>query len=223
MNKPLIVFDLDGTLLDSRPTVAKILNQMRASEGKKEKHDSEFTPWLSLGGKELISNALEIKADLPCIEKKIAEFRSSYSEIKHSNDDFYEGSLDFVKKLLSHGCQVTLCTNKPRKLVEKILKQTDYGNYFDKYCSGGDVEYAKPHIDNLLKCRELFLSKFNEMIMFGDSKIDQLLSINAKIPFVFHECGYDDGVNRDKTHHNFNKYSELILNINQIIKKENHD
>ena len=56
--------------------------------------------------------------------------------------------------------------------------------------------------------------------MFGDSKIDQLLSINAQIPFIFHECGYDDGVDRDTTSLNFKKYSELILNFNEIIKKE---
>ena len=214
MNKKLVIFDLDGTLLHSRPTVAKILNQMRVDDGKKEIHETEFTPWLSLGGKALISNALEIESAIYALDKKQNEFRARYFEIKHTNSDFYDGSLEFIKKLIGANVQVTLCTNKPRKLVEKILQETEFGHYFDRYCSGGDVQHAKPHIHNLIKCKELFEVELKDMILLGDSKIDQQLCQAAQIPFVFHEYGYDDGVNQNQVSHQFKKYSELSLNLN---------
>ncbi len=223
MNRRLFVFDLDGTLLDSRPTVAKILNHMRVNLGKPEIQEFELTPWLSLGGKSLVSNALGIDQSSDQIDKKIAEFRSNYFEIRHTNDHFYLGALDLVRSLVNAGEMVTLCTNKPRKLVEKILKETDFGKYFDKFCAGGDVNESKPHLSNLIKCKDDFAIEINQMILIGDSTVDQNLSANANIPFFFHQSGYDDGVDIEKTNYYFQRYSEVKPNFKQIIRKKNNE
>lgn len=189
----LIVFDFDGTLLDSANTVLKILNLMRVSENKKILQKKDLIPWISLGGRALIRNALELDSE-SLIDKNLDEFRQIYFEEQSSEGDIYPYALDFIKQLKAADFKLAICTNKPRPLLDKILIELSLSKYFDYCVAGGDLLTQKPNPKNLLICNDVLNISPEHTLLVGDSTVDQNMANAAKIKFCMFSGGYDDGV-----------------------------
>jgi len=189
----LIVFDFDGTLLDSANTVLKILNLMRVSENKKILQKKDLIPWISLGGRALIRNALELDSE-SLIDKNLDEFRQIYFEEQSSEGDIYPYALDFIKQLKAADFKLAISTNKPRPLLDKILIELSLSKYFDYCVAGGDLLTQKPNPKNLLICNDVLNISPEHTLLVGDSTVDQNMANAAKIKFCMFSGGYDDGV-----------------------------
>lgn len=201
----LIVFDLDGTLVDSASTVSSILNEMRFELGKVPLPKTLYAGLISLGAEALISKSLEIyDAE---INSSLADFRDRYANIKTSVDDIYPGAIEALRHLQSIGVSLGLCTNKPRALTEKVLHDTGLDNFFPFICAGGDFLAAKPHPDNLLACLNHYQISNLDTWFVGDSTVDQMTAKNVAVKFIFHRCGYDDGVEQNATYASFDNFS----------------
>ena len=205
----LVIYDLDGTLIDSVLTISTLLNQMRNDLGLKILPKERFYPWVSLGGAHLIRNALELK-NSNSISKYLKEFRDQYSRASNPLDLVYPG----VHKTLNHlsliGYDLALCTNKPRNLVENILNDLNLGRYFDYVNAGGDLMDKKPHPSNIDVCINFYGHPRDSVIMVGDSTVDQQLAVNSNVKFGFYAQGYDDGVNVDSSDYVINNHFDLI-------------
>ena len=194
MSVDLIVYDLDGTLIDSARTVLSIVNQMRGKLGRPPVDKSSLVPWISLGGIHLISKSLEV--DLSVAEKSLEEFRRRYSNYCHQETDLYPGIRETLDALTHSSKFLAICTNKPRNLVNKILAELSLERYFECIVAGGDLVTQKPHPQNLLECLNHFKCNSELALLIGDSTIDQRMAYSCGVPFVFFRPGYDDGVDQ---------------------------
>jgi phosphoglycolate phosphatase len=213
LTKQLVVFDLDGTLVDSGQVVSSILNKLRQKIGKQEKPVSYFTPWLSLGGLELVENGLGV--DELAAESLLSEFRAQYAEISTPSDTVYQGVFDVLNHLLAQNIKMCICTNKPRNLAEKVLSETGLARYFEYVCAGGDLPTKKPHPRNLAVCVEFFGIHPQQVAFVGDSSIDQKLAAALSVDFYFFTRGYDDGVDRRLVSGAFENHLDLRFLFNK--------
>ena len=204
----LIVYDLDGTLVDSADMVQKILNDIRLELGKPILNKSAFMPWISLGGEDLIRNALGIpEVD---VNKYLQEFRLRYFSLPTPQESIYEGVLDCLDYLKQEDYYLAICTNKPRKLAEKVLNETGLSCFFKYLNAGGDLPTKKPHEQNIIQCLDHFGIENSQAVMVGDSSVDQEMAKNASVAFVHYQHGYDDGVRKDLATLVLGKHLDLI-------------
>ncbi len=213
----LIVFDFDGTLIDSANTVLKILNLMRLSENKQSLQKKDLIPWISLGGRELIRNALELDCEL-LIDKNLDEFRQIYFEEQSSEGDIYPYALDFIKQLKVADFKLAICTNKPRPLLDKILTELSLTKYFDYSVAGGDLLTKKPNPNNLLICNDVLNISPEHTLLVGDSTVDQDMADAAKIKFCFFSNGYNDGVDVKSANAVLSSYQNAFQIVQSLIK-----
>ena len=191
----LVIYDLDGTLVDSAEVVRKILNELRTELSLDHLSKEAILPWISLGGEDLISNALNIPAT--DVTKYLQEFRARYFDLPTPVDSIYDGVYECLDFFEQERIITTICTNKPRRLAEKVLNETGLSRYFEFFNAGGDLSTKKPHQNNLISCLDYYGVKACETILVGDSTVDQQLASNAAVKFAFYPHGYDDGVNRN--------------------------
>ena len=192
--RKLIVFDLDGTLVDSVPVVSSILNEKRGERGHPPLAPSAFYPWVSLGGVAMVSAALEIHPGEA--ERELLDFRARYAERPTPPESLYPWAKLAVSAVLAAKFEMALCTNKPRNLAEKVLADLGITNWFSFVNAGGDLPRGKPDPSNLRSCLEFFGVEKSEALMVGDSSIDQTMAAVSGVPFLFFEGGYDDGVDK---------------------------
>ena len=95
----LIVFDLDGTLVDSAVSVSMILNEMRSEAGKTELPKGVFERWISLGAEILVANAMDLTTSE--VGHALVDFRARYAEMKTPIGTVYYGALDALHYLKS--------------------------------------------------------------------------------------------------------------------------
>ena len=206
-----IIFDLDGTLIDSGPAVCKILNEMRQSRSLPEIPCDSIKSVISVGGEEMISRALNIPQYQAT--EALAYFRHTYLHTPVAQSSIYPMVTLMLNIMKKSGKKLCISTNKPRNLAEKILKELNLAQHFDFINAGGDLPNKKPHPSNIYVCLNTLQLKPDEMVLVGDSRVDQQTALNAGIPFYFFSNGYDDGVDRAKAVFCFRHYSELITHL----------
>jgi phosphoglycolate phosphatase len=213
----LVTFDLDGTLIDSANTVLEIINDLRLGMGKEKISKKNILPWISLGGSELIKNALEIDEDLS-VQGNLDLFRAAYLQKKCLKSDIFPYVVDLLDELKKSEFKIAICTNKPRKLVDKIISELCWEGYFDYVLAGGDLETQKPHPRNLLICNETLGVAAERTILIGDSTVDQNISDLSGIKFCWYRKGYDDGVDINRVDLCLDSYFNAANNIKRMLR-----
>lgn len=208
----LVVFDLDGTLVDSAPATIAILNQLRHERGLVELPVHVFIPWLSLGGTGLMSNALELTTTKQA-NTYLQEFRKRAKLLDSDAMWLYAGVEKTLDTLHKQNIKMAVCTSKARALMIKLFDDFDISNYFDTTIAGGDLDTSKPDPENLLICLRRLNIDIKDAIFVGDSTVDQQTALNAQIKFAFHEHGYDDGVDKTKADIVFSNYKTLVEKV----------
>ena len=189
----LVIYDLDGTLIDSAQVVTGILNQMRSEISKPAINKAALLPLLSLGGEELVAGSLGL-TNAKEVAAALLEFRQRYIELETPVGSLYPNVIATLEQLQALDYSLGICTNKPRNLVNKVLDDLNLKQYFGFISAGGDLPTKKPHPDNLRICLEYFGADSNQAILVGDSTVDQSLAINLGVHFAHYLPGYDDGV-----------------------------
>ncbi len=190
----LIIFDFDGTLINSAPDLVDSINEMLKEFNLKTAPFDEAVKWIGNGSLKLVDRALKYNGikDENLLNKAHEIFKNKY---KHSNAKktilypFAKEILDFLKK----DYHLTLITNKPDEFIKPILKKLDI-DVFD-FILGGNIKEKKPSPIPLLKACEHFSVKPDEALMVGDSKNDILATKNAGIKSVAITHGYNQGEN----------------------------
>jgi phosphoglycolate phosphatase len=209
----VIVFDLDGTLVDTARVVTSIINGLRFDLGKSGLTYERLIPWLSLGGEDLIQAALEVSRNDAI--KYLKKFREIYFEAPTPQASVYSDVFPTLRALTELGFCLSICTNKPRALANKVLEESNLNSFFSFVNAGGDLQSKKPNRENLDACLNYYGLKSKQAFLVGDSSIDQKLAENTGVPFIFFELGYDDGVDKNKAVFSMQSHFELV----QYLKK----
>jgi len=197
--KKLIIFDLDGTLIDSVPDLVEAINQMQLSLGRSVFSESVVRSWVGNGASTLVKRALsssiEIDENLDetLFEEALELFLASYKKNACVKTKAYPHVNTTLEALQKKGYTMAIVTNKPYIFVEPILKALGMQEFFSLYLGGDSLKVKKPDAQPLLHvCKELEVS-VQESVMVGDSKNDILAANAANIHSIAVNYGYNYG------------------------------
>lgn len=194
-----IVFDLDGTLVDSAPSITVALNRIRVRRGATSNLAVETVKrWVSLGAEAVVRSALaEIcEAD----ERDLAEFRAEYAAIRTTQECLFDGFPETLNVLAAAGWALAVCSNKPQQLCVQVLEDTGISRYFSAILGGDAVPQSKPHPAHLLAALDALHAKRAASVYVGDSSIDLRTARAAGVPFLLATYGYSDPALQQLSH-----------------------
>ena len=203
----LIIFDLDGTLVDSDQTVIKILNTIRADLRLSPLKLKDIVFFLSMGGEDMIKKTIESKKD---VKKYLAIFRQRYLEDSLSNEALFDGVINYLNHLKRKKIDMAIFTNKPKDLTNKTLKRHHIYDYFKYIVTSEDVSFKKPSPDGIYKLIEMSSIAKENVIMIGDSELDQKAASLASIDFIYHNVSSNAGIQNIKNINVFDNFNDLI-------------
>lgn len=193
-NKPsAIIFDLDGTLVDSARDLSAALNHVLIQAGRPEIPLSRVRNMVGNGAKAMIVKGFSETGDLPDgqeLEAILQDFLDYYAENVTRRTVIFPGALDVIKKLVDQGIPLGLCTNKALKLTEKLITEIGLSNYFTTIVGGDSFDYCKPDPRHITSTVERMNCPVNRAIMVGDSANDVLAAKAAGMPVICVSFGY---------------------------------
>jgi len=194
----LVMFDLDGTLVDSLPDLTKAVNKTLQHLGKNKVSEDKVKVWVGNGAKVLIRRALagdfnhkNITVDEE--EKAHSLFMQFYGE--HQQTKLYPGVLDFLKYLHKNKIKMAIISNKPEQFLVPLLDFLQITRFFQWIIGGDTLPQQKPDPTALHLVLKMGKVAANSALFVGDSVNDVLAAKAAKVPCVAVSYGYNYGVN----------------------------
>ena len=192
MALPIIVlFDLDGTLIDTAPAIVLAMNQLLGRRGRPPVDLAKVRSLLSYGASELLTGCL---ASIPGeMDSDLSQFRSIYGSLRPDAADVYPGVRETLGWLVQNGVRLGICTNKPQGLADAVLEGVGLRSFLSVVIGGDSVRHPKPHPDHLQEALDRLGSSARQAVYVGDSEIDSAAAKAACVPFVFVRYGYPIG------------------------------
>lgn len=190
MRQPLsLLFDLDGTLVDSARHIASALSQLSVGRGGGDIAVEKVRSLVSLGANALVQTALgnlvhDSQGDL-------AAFREQLAAIEPDVDAVYPGVPGALQALTEDGYAMAVVTNKPERLSRTLLDQMGLLRFFDVVVGGDTLRQCKPDPAPLQHARQLLGMATDQAVLIGDSRIDAAAAHAAGARFVLFQGGYD--------------------------------
>lgn len=207
-----IVFDLDGTLIDSAPVFVTILNAMLEDRGSTRRIGlAEARQFASLGGPALVGGVLA--QECGDLRSEVADFRARYAELPTPFESLYDGVADGVRELAEMGYRLAICSNKPQKLCEKVIADLDLGAYFPVVVGSSPDRMTKPAPDLLELVMAQLGTTTSACLYVGDSEIDQALAKATGVRFAFVTYGYAADHFTAGAHEQFSRFADLVAAI----------
>ncbi len=189
MTGPLLIFDLDGTLIDSKLDLAHSVNAARAHLGMGPITHQVVSSYIGNGAPVLIRRALGPEASDDDVRRALEFFIHYYGEHCLDNTSLYPGVKEALDRLHTNGIAMAVLTNKPVRISNHIVGGLGLGSHFFRIYGGNSFEQKKPHpigIDTLLG--ESGLPR-DTAYMVGDSAVDIRTARNAGV----RSCGVSYG------------------------------
>lgn len=167
-----VIFDLDGTLVDTAEEFIPIVQQLRAEHGRDAMDPQRIRASVSNGARSLVTLGLDLKEDAPEFESKRLRLLDLYSEIVGTIATPYPGIEELLTQLQERGIPWGIATNKPRAYTEPLLARMELHPPPGSVVCPDDVRERKPHPESLYRnCRELNCVS-DEAIYVGDHSRD---------------------------------------------------
>lgn len=191
MKYKAVIFDLDGTLLDTLQDLANAVNAALEVNGLPTRTVDEVRRFVGNGVRNLMIRAIPQGEAYPEFEKVLADFRAHYA--LHCKDETkpYEGILELLSTLKQQGVKMAIVSNKLDSAV-KVLAEDYFKGYFG--AAIGDLEGVekKPAPDMVYKALEELGVSREDAIYVGDSDVDIMTAMNAGMPCVSVTWGFRD-------------------------------
>lgn len=213
-----IVFDLDGTLIDSAPDLHAACAKMLADEGVETLSLQTVTGYIGNGVPRLVELAMAetgIAADQHA--RLVKSFMVYYDADPATLTTLYPNLLTLLETLKAKGHKMAVCTNKPADPAREILKLLNIGHFFDVLVGGDTLAVKKPDPAPLFEC--LTQMGTESCLYVGDSEVDAATADNAKMPMALFTKGYRktpvDQLPHDFAFDDFAKLGPYIENLSK--------
>ena len=195
MTAPILVFDLDGTLVHTAPDLLDSLNHCLALEGIAPSEPEGFVSYVGQGSRVMIERAFEarrILLEAERLDRLQAAFLAHYVGSMPGKSALYPG----VERVLDHfsreGFLLAVCTNKLEGMSVQLLERLGAADKFAAICGGDTFAHRKPDPRHLFDTIKSAGGDPSKAVMFGDSRADIDAAKAAGIPVVAVNFGYSD-------------------------------
>ena len=204
-----ILFDLDGTLVDTAPDLMHAHNHVMKKFGYPTKSTEEIRNLVGKGAGAMIGRSIWGQAkkefskvnDEKIKKEMVREFVDFYGKNIIKESTLIDGVKEFLKWCKEQNISMAVCTNKQEHLSNDLLKKIGIYNYFE-YVAGSDTfDYCKPEPRHLTSVVEILDGDLKKTIMIGDSETDANAAKSAEIPIILLEDGYTEK-KIDEIYHN---------------------
>lgn len=186
-----VLFDLDGTLVDSLPDMTWAMNQLLAELGRKSTTLADMRTWVGDGAGVLVERCLMATGGLTrSPADAVSRFLTFYRTHAAVETRPFPGVLTALATLRTNGHPLGVCTNKPNDLSRLLLDALDMSRFFSAVVGGDGVPERKPHPGHLLATLKSMGVENRKVLMVGDSPNDVAAAKAAGIPVAVVEFGY---------------------------------
>ena len=191
--KLTILFDLDGTLVDTAPDLMGAHNHVMKKFGFHQKKLSDIKHLAGKGAWIMMQRSFKEEITDEKLKKEmVKEFIDYYAKNIDKGSKPIQGVVDFLKWAKLKKIAMAVCTNKQERLAVDLLNKINLAEYFD-YVAGCDTfDFNKPDPRHLTNVVEILGRDINKTIMVGDSEVDSQSAYSAKLPFILVEDGYTE-------------------------------
>ncbi len=214
-----VIFDLDGTLIDSAPDIWHAANAVLEEAGLEQVTFEQSRGFIGRGARvfvERMERAVTGRND----PKRTAHLHSRflhYYERTHETTRIYDGVVDVLTGLEAKGTPLGLCTNKPIGPTRSVLKHLGWDNLFQVVVGGDSLQVCKPDPEHLLAVVEGLSLTLPETLYVGDSETDAETAQRAGATFGLYTQGYRKTAPEDMFHtFRFDDYSDFPAHLDQL-------
>ena len=226
--KLTILFDLDGTLVNTAPDLMEAHNHVMKKFGYSTRSVDEIRNLVGKGAAVLIGRSIWGSAkkefskitDEKIKNEMVKEFISFYGKNIVKDSKLIKGVLEFLKWAKSKNISMGVCTNKQEHLAVDLLKKIKIYDYFEYVAGGNTFEYCKPDPRHLTSIIEIMNGDIKKCLMVGDSENDADAAKSAGIPMILVEDGYTDKKIEQIYH---NHLIKDFIGIEKIVSKYIND
>ncbi len=207
--KYTILFDLDGTLVDTAPDLMNAHNHVMKKYGYPTKSTEEIRGLVGQGASALIGRSIwgQAKKEFHSVDdKKIKDkmskdFINFYGKNIIKESTLINGVKEFLKWCKEKNISMAVCTNKQEHLAIDLLKKIEIYDYFEYIAGSNTFDYCKPDPRHLTSIIEILSGDLKKSLMIGDSENDANAAKAASIPLILLENGYTEK-NTSEIYHN---------------------
>lgn len=194
-----VLFDLDGTLVDTAPDLGFALNLQRGIHGLPPLSDEVIRPQASHGARGLLGLGFNLKPEDAGFNPMRQEFLQLYADNLCRHSRLFDGMDDVLKELEARKLPWGVVTNKPARFTEPLLSMLDLAERAASIISGDTCPEPKPHPGPLLYACEQIGVPAEHCLYVGDAERDVEAARNANMPCVIAHYGYIDDTDQPDT------------------------
>ena len=199
VNDEVILFDLDGTLIDSAPDLALAINHMLTCLARPTFSEALICSWVGNGANVLVQRSLSGASDFDksldsqLVTRALQIFLDFYKENLCIKTLVYPGVHASLRRLKAQGYRLALVSNKPVEFIAPILSALDLDGLFEISLGGNSLDKRKPDPLPLLHICQMLSVNVEQCLMVGDSKNDILAAKAANMESIGLSYGYNYG------------------------------
>jgi phosphoglycolate phosphatase len=191
MRPELLLFDLDGTLVDSVGDLTAAINGLLTENGRTPLTIDEVRPMIGDGVGILVKRALEARpGEAIDIDVAVARYVALYEASPAAHTLIYPGVIETLAVLAERGYPLVVCTNKPERVSGALLKVLGIGGLFSRVFGGDSFPWRKPDPRVIAAILNEFGLKAADVLFIGDSEVDAACAEAAGVPFALMTYGY---------------------------------
>ena len=185
-----IVFDLDGTLVDTAPDLTHALNHALARAGQAPVSAATVRSLVGMGARVMIEEGLRRAGVTGDLEAMLGDFLVHYEANIAVESRPFPGAVEALKLLGGEGARLAVCTNKREYLSRRLLQELELEGYFSAIAGRDTFPMAKPDPGHLTGAIRLAGGEPSRAVMVGDSDVDVRAAKAASVPIVLVSFGY---------------------------------
>lgn len=193
MVKKYVIFDLDGTLIDSVPDLCREISLFLNKHGRRALTESETVSIIGNGAAMMLRGAYKLtgeavgESEMPAL---LDAWVRQYADAEMSLTCAFPRVPETLERLKTDGFKLAVCTNKPHEPTLAILKKLDLAKYFDVVLDADALPVRKPRPEPLWEAVKRMGGTNDSAVMVGDSEADADAARNAGFPVVLLTYGY---------------------------------